>query len=114
MLRDLSLEARVQAINDRLNTLCVNHRVISDSITDQSPINHIIYFCRPRVYRDKKRVFHDIFNYQWNRFCDTVGAFAAVGSSYSDLRTSRRISSYLREQSMRRSTLVSDQNAEYS
>jgi hypothetical protein len=41
-----------------LKALRVNHRVVA--------IYRVVYFRRPRVYRDEKRVFHDILNYQWN------------------------------------------------
>jgi hypothetical protein len=43
VLRDLSLEA-----------LCVNHRVVRP----HAAIYRIVFFRRPRVYRDDKRVFN--------------------------------------------------------
>jgi hypothetical protein len=78
----------------------------------------IIYFRRPRVYRDEKRVFHDIFDYQWNlsdlrwsiRFRDLhIDGPTNLGQLEEFL-----LCRYLCERTMRRSTLVSVQNAEYS
>jgi hypothetical protein len=51
-----------QSVDDRLNALCVNHRVVRP----HAAIYRVVNFHRPRVYRDEKRVGYDVLNNQWN------------------------------------------------
>jgi hypothetical protein len=50
-----------------------------------------VYFRRPRVYRDEKRVFHDVFDDQWN--LSSVGAFASaifIWTGPTNLKTTQK------------------------
>jgi hypothetical protein len=63
------------SVDDCLNALCVNHRVVRP----HAAIYRLVNIYRPRVYRDEKRVCHDDLNGQWN---------------LSDLRLSIRFSNF--------------------